>query len=61
VVLLRALMRVLRFFGIASTPERGARTMIHLACSDARRSVWSLWVYPIEFSPAEHLRPSHEQ
>jgi NAD(P)-dependent dehydrogenase (short-subunit alcohol dehydrogenase family) len=34
VVLLRALMRVLRFVGIAGTPERGARTMIHLACSD---------------------------
>jgi NAD(P)-dependent dehydrogenase (short-subunit alcohol dehydrogenase family) len=34
VVLLRALMRVLRFVGIAGTPERGARTIIHLACSD---------------------------
>jgi NAD(P)-dependent dehydrogenase (short-subunit alcohol dehydrogenase family) len=34
VVLLRVLMRVLRFVGIASSPEDGARTMIHLASSD---------------------------
>jgi NAD(P)-dependent dehydrogenase (short-subunit alcohol dehydrogenase family) len=31
---MRAMMRLFRLIGIASTPERGARTMIHLACSD---------------------------